>query len=81
MSRKKIEVPAADSKGHLCWSYCPDTGLVTEWFDRDGEVFRASSSNVIELGTGYRFGRWEGSRRHFEQAIRPGLKTCWRAAE
>jgi len=66
------------SKGHICFAqtaineFCFD---YVEFFERLGEsplldyelqVFRAPVTNVI-MPDGYRCGRWECSRKHFDQ--------------
>ena len=50
----------AKSKGHICFS-----GNF-EFYERGGEVFRAHLSNVLDIW-GYRHGRWECSKAHFER--------------
>jgi hypothetical protein len=54
------ESPPRKSKGHI--KFFGDF----EFFDRDGEVYRANINNVFDLD-GYRHGRWESSRAHFDQ--------------
>lgn len=48
------------SKRHIAFS----NGF--EYFDRGGEVFRAPAYAVV-MTDGYRCGRWECSREHFER--------------
>ena len=50
----------AKSKGHICFS-----GNF-EFYERGGEVFRAHVTNVLDT-SGYRHGRWECSKAHFER--------------
>lgn len=52
---------AQPSKGHICFHGD------FEFFERpDGDVYRAKIADVI-MTDGYRFGRWECSRAHFER--------------
>jgi len=50
------------SNGHLCFAF--DSKV--EFYERQGEVYRASSLNPV-LSDGYRPGRWECSRDHFDR--------------
>lgn len=49
-----------NSKGHIAW-----VGDL-EYYERDGEVYRAHCCNVMDI-FGYRLGRWECSRTHFDR--------------
>lgn len=46
------------SKGHICFNG------EFEFYEKQGEVFRANKSNVIDI-YGYRIGRWECSIKQF----------------
>ncbi len=50
------------SKGHLAWL---DDGQ-REAYEQDGEIYIASVHNAIDVD-GYRHGRWECSRKHWDR--------------
>ena len=50
------------SKGHLLFT--PDESY--EYYEQNGQVFRAYTGNAFDLD-GYRHGRWECSKAHFER--------------
>ena len=54
------------TKGHIGFSELD--GQAYEWVEKDdGQVYRCSMSNVVDVVTGYRQGRWECSREHFDR--------------
>jgi len=54
-----------ESKGHICWvKYSADSASF-EFFARGSEVYQAPATSVI-MTDGYRCGRWECSKAHFE---------------
>ena len=59
-----------ESKGHLFWASRTECGgeltLNTEFFVRDGYVFRAPMSNAV-MPDGYRVGRYECTIKLFEK--------------
>ena len=57
-----------NSKNHICWTQHTKDGLTfnTEFFVRNGEVLRAPISNAV-MPDGYRAGRWECSKEHFDK--------------
>jgi hypothetical protein len=50
------------SPGHITFS-----GDFEFYEDARGEVYRAPLSNAFDCLTGYRIGRWECSRAHFDR--------------
>ena len=55
-----------NSNGHVGWS----NGL--EYYVVNGDVYRAPESNVMDIDTGSRIGRWEcpvEHYRHFWEAV------------
>ena len=63
------------SKGHWAWACAPGVGLV-EYIVGRGEVYRCPASNVIDCGSGYRLGRWEGPDR---PGMRESIRDVWRS--
>ncbi len=50
------------SKGHL--AFTSDNNF--EFYERGDEVFRAPTNTGNVFDNGYRIGRWESSKAHFE---------------
>lgn len=50
------------SPGHICFS-----GTFEFYEDDAGDVYRASVDSAFDCLTGYRIGRWECSRAHFDR--------------
>ena len=64
------------SAGHLLWFSRP-CGQVCELYrDTDGEIYTAASSNVLDVSTMNRIGRWEGPGR-----MQDALVAQFRCAE
>lgn len=57
-----------ESKGHICFAkrYIGEMLDTTEFFERDGNVFRAPISDAI-MPDGYRTGRFECSKELFDR--------------
>lgn len=51
------------SNGHIGFS----ADNKVEFYELDGEVFRAPVNAVVDVHTGARIGRWECSRKHFDE--------------
>lgn len=51
------------SKGHLCWK----DGY--ELYVHEGDVYKAPYSNVIDINSGYRLGRWECTLAHYQSHL------------
>lgn len=65
------------SRGHWAWAYAPGAGLI-EYYAYGGHLHRAPASNVIDLDTAVRIGRWEGPDR---PGIRENIRNVWRSPE
>ena len=58
------------SHGHLFFARQLDGSIVELFIDQVGDLFRAPLSNVLVLGTGYRFARFECPSRLASQAVK-----------
>lgn len=63
------------SVGHFAWAWAPGAGLV-EYYMFGGHLYWAPASNVIDLDTGCRFGRWEGPAR---PGVLENVRAVWRS--
>lgn len=58
----------AKSKGHVAFVRTSSHGDF-EFYVLDGEVYRAPVTNAMDVGSGARFGRWEGPERHLSMLL------------
>ena len=56
------------SNGHLGWYYFGNT--VFELYRKNGELWRAPLTNVIEVGNGFRFGRFEAPDYQLQSTLK-----------
>lgn len=55
------------SEGHIAWIRSGHKdGTHYEAYEQGGEVYLANVANAFDLN-GFRHGRWEGSRAHFDR--------------
>lgn len=62
-----------ESKGHLFF-FLDDHGTTHEVYEVGPAIFRAPLSNVIDIDTGYRIGRFLSMKNHFEHYIEGELR-------